>query len=360
MGPFQLGKIPLGKSEYSSGHRIPLGKLNPSLFAIWVNSPTSGVVLHNWAYGDGKSVLYSGVDPCNFTFTYAVVKDLQFYVRNPNSTQEQSPTVIFDESNTFTRATSVSGGGSVDQDSIFVDLDGALHAVGSYSQTTTVRTGTWGYAGMTRDFGTEQNWSGFDVLGLWIFGLNDGRTIRIGIRDTSMNNNYYRNFADNWSGWRHFTWLLDGGTATGWTVQGDAWSIAKSKVRYLQVLINTATKLNIDRVVVDTCPLVPVKKASMEFYLDNVAEETANPVVVMDDNPTAQGWWVNSWGTGGLSGSSSDDATTKIKGSNCLRFVSAAGTKATIRAQVGFGTDQNYSGKDFLSLYWYGANTGAR
>ena len=73
------------------------------MFAVSVNAPSSGVVLHDYAYGEGKQVLYPGFDPCIFDLIQTTVKDLQYYVKNPTSLQEQSPTVIYEDDSSVLR-----------------------------------------------------------------------------------------------------------------------------------------------------------------------------------------------------------------------------------------------------------------
>ncbi len=99
------------------------------------------------------------------------------------------------------------------------------------------------------------------------------------------------------------------------------------------------------------------KKLSCEFYLDNELEET-NPIVGFDDGPVAAGWFANQWGSGSYALTISDSTEQVAKGANSMKFVIGAGTKSAMRAQYGFGADQDYSGKDFVSFYWYGANSG--
>ena len=62
MGSFRLGKPVISRLEYSSGARLPLGKLDPRVFGVHVNSPTGDYVrLHdaNWGgvFLDGSSGL---------------------------------------------------------------------------------------------------------------------------------------------------------------------------------------------------------------------------------------------------------------------------------------------------------------
>ena len=40
MGDFVLGKPPVGKYEYSSGAKLPVGKLDNCLFGVHINAPT--------------------------------------------------------------------------------------------------------------------------------------------------------------------------------------------------------------------------------------------------------------------------------------------------------------------------------
>jgi hypothetical protein len=49
LGNFKLAKTPLGKSQYSSAHKLPIGKLDPRILKVSINSG-KGICLHDAAY----------------------------------------------------------------------------------------------------------------------------------------------------------------------------------------------------------------------------------------------------------------------------------------------------------------------
>ena len=47
---FERSKVPIGKDDYSSGMKLPLGKLHPALFGVHINSPTGNIIQLHDAY----------------------------------------------------------------------------------------------------------------------------------------------------------------------------------------------------------------------------------------------------------------------------------------------------------------------
>jgi len=90
-------------------------------------------------------------------------------------------------------------------------------------------------------------------------------------------------------------------------------------------------------------------KYSYEFILDNDLEET-DPTVIADDDQTA--YW-----TADTNCTLSDDAGTKVKGTNSLKIVISGGV-SNFSHDYGAGSLQDWSAKEFIGFYWYGANTG--
>ncbi len=99
------------------------------------------------------------------------------------------------------------------------------------------------------------------------------------------------------------------------------------------------------------------KKFAFEFFLDNDQEEES-AVVIADDTQTSF-WTYSGEGAGTIAWTLTDDTDVKEKGANSLKIVSGAGSSASGSLNHTYGSDQDWSGKDFFCYYWYGANTGA-
>jgi len=85
MSEFKLAKIPLSRYEYRSGHKLPLGKLDPRLFSVHVNIGVD-CLLHDIQYNAGKASLYPSVDDLDFVIDRIARKaSLKFYVNNNNA-----------------------------------------------------------------------------------------------------------------------------------------------------------------------------------------------------------------------------------------------------------------------------------
>jgi hypothetical protein len=341
LGVFQLGKVPLGKGEYSSGHKLPLGKLDPRLFAISINSG-SGAVLHDIAYGLGKTQLFPARDSVNFELIDATVKDLQFFVRNPTSTLETDPTVLFEDD--LTGWYNADWGTGSYRSTLASNSEQVVSGSSSAKFVVTA-DGAKAHCGWRKDF-SSQDWASKDVACLYVYGANTGLTLRVSFFAPNISNGYKYETTDNWTGWRKInvfigTLLTETGSPNKATVTG---------IRVAYTYVTQPFTNYLDRTVVDVCPSVAVKKASMEFYLDNVAEETASPLVLADDDQAAL--WNKS-----ASFTLTDDTMTKQKGTNALKAVIASASQNDGIWHL-YGSSQNWSAYDFICLYFYGANTG--
>ena len=101
-----------------------------------------------------------------------------------------------------------------------------------------------------------------------------------------------------------------------------------------------------------------IQKYSLEFILDNELEEV-NPLVVTDDDQSTF-WSVGGSGTSGtLSISISDDSTEYLRGSNSLKItVDNTGTYDVVYIYHNFSSTQDWSGYEFITLWFYGSGTG--
>lgn len=93
------------------------------------------------------------------------------------------------------------------------------------------------------------------------------------------------------------------------------------------------------------------RKFSFEFYVDSDLEETS-PTVIADDSQTA--FWTLIAGTGSLS----DDAVVKQKGTDSLKINITGAGSPSFRIEHIYGGVQDWSAKEFICLYVYGQNTG--
>ncbi len=100
----------------------------------------------------------------------------------------------------------------------------------------------------------------------------------------------------------------------------------------------------------------PNNKFSFESYLDNDLEETS-PTVLYDDDETY--WAVTSWGAGTIGAPTvSEELTEKIKGTSSTEIIVPAGALGRSGVKHIYGPAADWSAKEFMCLYIYGANSG--
>ncbi len=115
MGEFRLGKPLLtGRAAaYATGSKLPLGKLDPRLFAVFINSPSAIAVLRDLDNAVNKTTLYPANDNMNFTLDRTNRKATsEFYVYNLDAESAQWIYVevhVPDKLATFTGYVSASG-----------------------------------------------------------------------------------------------------------------------------------------------------------------------------------------------------------------------------------------------------------
>jgi len=97
-------------------------------------------------------------------------------------------------------------------------------------------------------------------------------------------------------------------------------------------------------------------KISWEFYLDNDLEET-NPIVIYDDDETF--WSIYRIGSGSYDVQISEETSNVCKGSSSLKMNIVSGSYGWVGVQHIWTTGQNWSDKDFICLWIYGANSGS-
>ena len=317
------------------------------------------------ALSDQRTALYPSQDSLDFTVTQTSVKDLQWFIRNSpdgkgtnnitNSIIETNSIVIVEDSASASWVNSTSQGTLSDDSVIFTSGVNSLKFV---------FTNLSNNAGIHYIYGSVQNWSAMDVLNFRWYGRNTGNSITVGIgtstnNDENLTNGYYLSFTDNFSGWANLSFLIKNMTSAG---TPDLTSIRKVVFKSNTAGTITGT-WNIDRLTVGVCPSIPVKKLSIDgLYLENQLEESpvsSDVLQLFDDSVSA---WSNA-GFGQTGGSYSqgaigDDTTTKIKGVSSMYQTSAAGTYTQCRFKHAYGSSQDWSAYDFISLYVWGNNTG--
>jgi len=108
-------------------------------------------------------------------------------------------------------------------------------------------------------------------------------------------------------------------------------------------------------------------KFSFEFYLDNDREESnpnltdgqsdANEICVYDDDETI--WSIYKAGTGSYDCSLSEDTSTVKRGASSLKVnITTGGAYAKFQIYRAYATPQDWSTKDFVCIWYYGANSG--
>ena len=342
-----LGKVPLGKTEYSSGHKMPLGKLDSRLFSIRVNSGTQ-VFVRDKNWGTPKTMLYPSQDDLGFALSNTPVKDLQWFVRNPTSTMETNPLVWCDETVPPLVALSGLNGGNCGAPTFSLETDPTKIQSGTKSIKVVMSAGTWLRSGAKFDLGADTNISSKDIVSFYLLGNNDGSNFLIVLQDSAGNAASYRSFTvDNWTGLKKFTFFL----GTGWTQYG-ATPMNLNTIRYIWILNdNNAKTWWVDRGTFDVAPSTLTRKATLEFYLENAQEESSSAVVLADGDDQMSFW--TAWNNNVIS----NDATTLIKTKQSLKMVITANTDNSGVYHV-YGSNQDFSAFDFVCFYFIGANSG--
>jgi hypothetical protein len=94
---------------------------------------------------------------------------------------------------------------------------------------------------------------------------------------------------------------------------------------------------------------------SYEFYVDNDLEET-DPTVLYDDDESY--WSLHNAGSGSYEMALSEETTEKAKGTSSLQIDVGAGSYEYGGWSHTYAPDADWSDKDFICFYFYGANSG--
>jgi hypothetical protein len=298
----------------------------------------------NFRWGTySRTALYPSQDSLGFTNTQTTVKDLQWFVRNPTSTVEVAPLVIADDNQASYWAVWNGSGVQTVSDSTTQVHDG----VNSFKTIFPA----YGNNVFYKDFGSNQNWSTYDIFCFSMYGSNSGNVFGIEIDCPDASNKYSTFITDNWSGWKRVTLLI-----TALTVTGSPNLATTRKIQFYSYTVTSQTTLYFDRWFADVCPSIPVKKLTIQdLYVSNQLEESpvATDVLEVIDDGQAAFWSVN------LMPALTDETTIKVKGVNSGKItIDAAYSSGNSDFAHTFGSNQDWSAYDFLSFYWYGANTG--
>ncbi|MFQ5799769.1 MAG: hypothetical protein ACE5H0_13900, partial [Bacteroidota bacterium] len=165
-------------------------------------------------------------------FTYNVPPDPDEWTREP------APTVIYDDDESFWSPSQV-GTGSLAAPTLSEET-GIVAKNGSSLKLTAGGAGTRQWVGCKHEYATYPDWSGFNFVGIHVYGVNDSATLRLKIKLAGQN--YNCDFAtDNFTGWKFFVVPFKdfSGTDKDW-----------SRVQSIRVLRDTDATWYIDYMVV--------------------------------------------------------------------------------------------------------------
>ena len=247
--------------------------LYTDLSYIRVNSGTS-VYLHNSAYGAGVSGLKptvtidSGAKKITITDLYLDNDREESNVGLTDGQSDSNEICIYDDVETFWTCTAQGIGGM----GISSSGEDTLEKVkGTSSYKIVFTSGSYSQIQLQGQFALSQDWSSKEFIGIYVFGLNSGASLWIGLFDGVWEN--YQFATDNFSGWRRFVIPL-----TSWT------TVNKSALTYIKILYGDnanpapiSGSFRVDRTVVDVGQWVKV--------------ETYVPNILVDPNFTQQPTW---------------------------------------------------------------------
>lgn len=337
--------VPLRIGDTGGGGRA----LNASIYAFrmynYALSPAEVLALT-----DKRTALYPSQDSLAFAETQTSVKDLQWFVRNPTSIIEVNPLVLADESaSSLSRDQSGADTGSVARDLVGTFISSEKVAVGTYSITTSLEAGTYRAAGMSYVFPSDTNISAYDILSFRLWGENDGAIFEASLYDTAFAFTVTKIITDDWTGWKTFHLLL----RKDFTDYGYG-TLNLATIRGIRcVLCRSQREIYVDRVILDVCPSIPVKKLELSgLYLENQLEESPDPIDVLE---IADDWQAAFWNPA-TNITLSNETTIKLNGIDSLKVVFAGVQYAGISHS--YGGNQNWSAYNFVSFKIYGSNSG--
>ncbi|RLJ02965.1 MAG: hypothetical protein DRP11_02125 [Candidatus Aenigmatarchaeota archaeon] len=192
-------------------------------------------------------------DKTNHKFSYEFYLNNNREESNPSLTDGQSDSneaCIYDDDESFW---SIRRGGTGSYD-IQLSEETVEVQKGNSSQKMEIITGSYSWMGVQHTYASEQDWSGYDFLCFWIYGVNTGLTISVEIFAPDDQNWFYYQFTDNFNGWKRIVIPLRKFTASG----SPDWSkVTMISIVYLSVDQTFTSYL--DRIVVDVGQWVKVE-----------------------------------------------------------------------------------------------------
>ncbi|MFC1941896.1 carbohydrate binding domain-containing protein [Chloroflexota bacterium] len=194
---------------------------------------------------------------------------------------------------------------------------------------------------LEHNYTIPQDWSGKDFISLNWYGGNTGATLRlIALNSYDPLNYFCYYFIDDFSGWERIKILLGDFT----TVGEPTWD----NITLLQMSVmedNISGTWYLERVIADVNP--PTWIATVIGGAEEI-----DPTVIADDNQ------IEFWqGKGSLQ--LANETREKVNGAHSLKIAVDKGNVNRWHLEHDYTIPQDWSGKDFISLNWYGGNTGA-
>jgi len=213
------------------------------------------------------------LDKANKKFSFEFYLDNDREESNPALTDGQSDAderCIYDDDEGFWGSVTGGGAGSLGPPILSEELTEIKKGISSLKVEAT--SGTKEFSVVSHGYTTPQDFSGYDFICVYVYGINNGGKIRVALKDTA-NVWRYWDLIDNWTGWQRVVLPLRNPTAGA---DNDLSNIDK-----VDVAFGSLGTRYIDRMVLDVG-----QWAKIEVYVPDVLSP-------------ATSWGVSSWtGTG--------------------------------------------------------------
>ena len=196
MSVYRLGKVPLGKCDIRTGYKLPLSRLDPRTLAVLINSGTS-VLLHTIDYLESGPILYPSQSNLNVARDFVNKKlTIEFYL--DNDLEETSPMVLYDDDESFWSANCWGSGTK-----FWTVLEDTSNQIKGTSCVGMLEgAGGNNAARLYHDWGSNQDWSAYDFICLYVLDVNSGHTMALELQCPDGANRIRPTWVDNWSGWK--------------------------------------------------------------------------------------------------------------------------------------------------------------
>jgi len=192
---FIKDNMPLSDINFFEGSLIDAGRI--------ITEGDSSVCLHNSVYdvrGTHLPVAWYDVtwshDETSRKYSYDLYLD--------NDKEEINATVLYDEEESFWSAFQ-SGSGS---QGVTLSRETTEVIKGSSSQKVEIGPGSYADLGVCHQYTLQQNWSSYDFLCLWVYGVNSGETLYVSIKDADGDFIGWT-MTENWNGWKRLVLPLN-------------------------------------------------------------------------------------------------------------------------------------------------------